>query len=282
MGALSLGAAGGDGPTGGGLPRVAPLAAGVDEQPVAAPTRAPAGEGLPVTPRAETAAPASTARGDTPVEDAVTAAPRRERTDARTPSRRVEPVKKPTPAFPSIRWRRSHALGSHTSGRLVRGVLLPAAGEGFVTWDPIRRRSPNRAWRRWGSDQLVRALVGVLRTYRTAHPDAPPVVIGDLSRPDGGEFGSRFGGLGHVSHQNGLDVDIYYPRRDGALRPPARPAQIDRVLARHLVRLWLDAGARFVFVGPRTGLTAAGPRARVQAIRYHDDHMHVRLVRRGG
>jgi murein endopeptidase len=24
----------------------------------------------------------------------------------------------------------------------------------------------------------------------------------------------------HVSHQNGLDVDVYYPRLDGALRAP--------------------------------------------------------------
>jgi hypothetical protein len=200
------------------------------------------------------------------------------------PPTALEPpvVEKAAPVFPAVRWRRSRTLGSHTSGRLVGGVLLPAAGEGFVTWDPIRRRSPNRAWRRWGSDRLIRTLLAVQRKYHAARPDAPPLVIGDLSRPSGGEFGSRFGGLGHVSHQNGLDVDIYYPRRDGALRPPRTTAQIDPDLARLLVRLWLRAGARFVFVGPGTKLTGLGPRSRLQAIRYHDDHMHVRLGRRGG
>ena len=41
------------------------------------------------------------------------------------------------------------------------------------------------------------------------------MAVGDLSRRHGGDFGPRFGYIGHASHQNGLDVDVYYPRADG-------------------------------------------------------------------
>ena len=44
--------------------------------------------------------------------------------------------------------------------------------------------------------------------YRAAHPEAARIGIGDLSRPQGGEFGERFGAPGHASHQNGLDADV--------------------------------------------------------------------------
>jgi len=184
------------------------------------------------------------------------------------------PSPTPTP-LPTITWRRSRALGVHTAGRLRRGVRLPPVGEHHVTWDPVLRRSPNRAWRRWGTDRLVRTLLAVLAGYRAAHPGAPRVAVGDLSRPQGGEFGRRFGGLGHVSHQNGLDVDVYYPRRDGLPRRPARPGQVDRRLAQALVDGFVAAGAEYVFVGPR--LRLRGPARVVQPLVHHDDHLHVRL-----
>ena len=269
-GALSIGATSAEPPAGDDLP--APVTSGPDTTAPSTVAEPPAPDGLP----GATSEPAPTVPDDPRHE------PGPEETEAEPPTALEPPVVEAAPVFPAVRWRRSRVLGSHTSGRLVRGVLLPGAGERFVTWDPILRRSPNRAWRRWGSDQLIRTLLAVADAYHAADPDAPPLVIGDLSRPGGGEFGSRFGGLGHVSHQNGLDIDIYYPRRDGALRPPRSVDQIDRPRARRLVRLWLRAGARFVFVGPRTNLTGVGPRSRVQAIRYHDNHIHVRLPRRGG
>jgi hypothetical protein len=170
----------------------------------------------------------------------------------------------------------SRSVGLPWEGRLVRGVQLPAAGRDFVTWDPIRKRSPNRSWRRYGSERLVIALLRVLRGYAASHPAAPRVVVGDLSRPRGGDFGARFGGAGHASHQNGLDVDVYYPRRDRRERPPRLVRQIDRRLAQDLVERFVDAGAAKVFVGPDTGLN--GPPAVVEELpAFHDNHMHVRL-----
>jgi murein endopeptidase len=174
---------------------------------------------------------------------------------------------------PAIHWRSSEALGAPTAGRLVRGVRLPATGRHFVTWDPVLRRSPNRAWRRWGTARLVGVLLHVARGFGRAHPGAPRMAIGDLSRPRGGDFGPRFGYIGHASHQNGLDADVYYPRRDGRERAPRSAAQIDRRLSQELVDRLLEEGAAVVFVGPGTGLSGA----RVQVLANHDNHLHVRL-----
>jgi murein endopeptidase len=213
-----------------------------------------------------------------PVDEATTTLrPVHDRPVQPVPSRPLPPRARPAPAvrFAPIRWRRSRSVGLPWNGRLVGGVVLPEAGAGFYTWDPVLRRSPNRAGRRVGSDRLVRTLMRVLAKHHAAHPDAPRVGIGDLSRPNGGDFGVRFGRPGHVSHQNGLDVDVYYPRLDRWELPPRRVAQIDRRLAQDLVDRFVRAGARYVFVGPNTGL--AGPPRVVQPLAHHDNHLHVRL-----
>jgi hypothetical protein len=170
----------------------------------------------------------------------------------------------------------SRSLGLPWDGRLVGGVQLPAKGEHFFTWDNVRRQSPNRGWRRYGNVRLIRTTLRVLAEHADANPEAPRVGIGDLSRRNGGDFGARFGGLGHASHENGLDVDVYYPRRDKRERPPRAPRQIDRRLAQDLLDRFVAAGAAKVFVGPNTRLR--GPPAVVEILpAHHDNHMHVRL-----
>jgi Penicillin-insensitive murein endopeptidase len=174
-----------------------------------------------------------------------------------------------------IRWRSSVAIGLPEAGRLQHGVKLPAEGRHYFTWDPILKRQPNRGWRRWGTDELVRTTPRVIREFARAHPGAPRIGVGDLSRPHGGDFGPRYGYPGHASHQNGLDVDIYYPLQSGAERAPLSVDEVDRRLSQDLVDRFVDAGAVKVFVGPSTGLT--GPPGIVEAIPYHDNHLHVRI-----
>jgi murein endopeptidase len=176
---------------------------------------------------------------------------------------------------PPIAWRDSRPIGLPYAGRLVDGVQLPVEGRDFWTYDWGLRESPNRPWRRWGTDRLVRTLLDVLARYRAAHPEAPRVGVADLSRPHGGRFGRNFGGLGHTSHQNGLDVDVLYPRRDGVERRPWAPRLVDERLSQALVDLFVDAGAVAVYTGPRLHL--GGPRKVVVKLSHHDDHMHVRI-----
>ncbi len=121
----------------------------------------------------------------------------------------------------------------------------------------------------------MRTTLSVLREFAAAHPHAPRIGVGDLSRPHGGDFGRRFGPIGHASHQNGLDVDVYYPRLDRRERSPRSPSQVDRRLAQDLVDRFLAAGAVRIFVGPNVGLD--GPPSVVQRLANHDNHLHVRL-----
>jgi len=174
-----------------------------------------------------------------------------------------------------IDWHPSRAIGEPNDGRLVNGVQLPPAGADYVTWDPIRKQRPNRGWRRWGTDRLLQVFLGVAHRFRAVHRAAPRLVVGDISRRHGGDFGPQFGGVGHASHQNGLDIDVYYPRLDRRLRAPTRVDQIDLHLAQALVRAFVAVGPQYVFVGPNTGLV--GPPKIVQPLPLHDDHMHVRL-----
>jgi murein endopeptidase len=186
-----------------------------------------------------------------------------------------KPSKQPTPREPRIEWRESRAIGLPHAGSLQQGVKLPFGGPNYFTWDPIQHESPNRGWRRWGTDRLVRAALRVIREFAGAHPKAPRIGIGDLSRPHGGDFGPRYGLPGHASHQNGLDVDLYYPRLDRRERAPKSVEQIDLPLSQDLVDRFVRAGAEKIFVGPNTGL--GGPPGVVVPLVNHDNHLHVRL-----
>lgn len=181
---------------------------------------------------------------------------------------------------PPIVWQASVAVGRTNHGKLRHGVQLPAEGSNHVTYDPARHTMPNRPWRRWGTSRSVRTTLCVIEDYRRAHPDAPRIVVGDLSRPRGGPFGPRFGGLGHVSHQNGRDIDVYYPRWDGGEAAPQGPGDVDLTRAQELVDRFVAAGATLIVVGPDTGLHASGRRRIMEFDTHHEDHMHVRLPAR--
>jgi murein endopeptidase len=182
-----------------------------------------------------------------------------------------------SPDFAEITWHHSRALGKPFShGRLVDGVQLPELGEDFFTWDPVFNRIPNRPERRWGTDALIRTVLTVIHAYRTANDSVARVGIMDLSREHGGPFGPRYGGLGHSSHQNGLDADILYPRVDGLEKRAYKVELVDQRLAQDLVDDFVAAGVQKIFVGPRLHLH--GPKKIVIPLVHHDDHMHVRIA----
>jgi murein endopeptidase len=123
----------------------------------------------------------------------------------------------------------------------------------------------------------VRIVLRVAREFHARHA-GKRLAIGDLSRPHGGDFGPQFGYIGHASHQNGLDVDVYYPRADGRERAPRDASEIDHALSQELLDDFLRAGAVTIFVGPNTHLS--GPAGVVVPLANHDNHMHVRIAAR--
>jgi len=171
--------------------------------------------------------------------------------------------------FPGIHWHDATSHGLPYSGSLTAGTQLPVEGPDWVTWNPVEDRVPNERRRLFGNERTIRKTLTVIGAYRTAHPDAPRVVVGDISFRGGGPMEA------HVSHQNGLDVDVYYPRLDGALREPRTTAQIDRRLAQDLVDRFVAAGAKMIFVGYSSGLR--GPKDVVIPYPNHENHMHVRF-----
>jgi hypothetical protein len=173
------------------------------------------------------------------------------------------------PESPRVEWRHATSLGLQYAGRLVDGTQLPVEGPDWVTWNPATDSSPNLPGRLYGNERTIRAILTVLAAYRTAHPDATRVVVGDISFRHGGRMDQ------HVSHQNGLDVDIYYPRRDRLPSAPQSTGQVDRDLAQDLLERFLAAGAKVVFVGYSTGLR--GPGGVVVPYPSHENHMHVRF-----
>jgi murein endopeptidase len=189
-----------------------------------------------------------------------------------TPGPTTTPPAATTPAQPAGP---SRAIGLPWHGRLVNGVQLPEVSADWLTWDPVLKQIPNRPERRWGTAKLIATLKRVLAGFHAAHPELPQVLIGDLSRPHGGVFDKRYGGLGHASHQNGLDADVYYPRADHRLLAAYKPSLVDHALAQELLDRFVADGAQFVFVGTRVGLR--GPKKVVQVIAHHNDHMHVRI-----
>jgi murein endopeptidase len=175
----------------------------------------------------------------------------------------------PATRFPAVAWHHAVSHGLPYAGRLDNGTQLPAVGHDWVTWNPIENAVPNDPDRLYANEHTIHRILAVLGAYRAANIRAPRVVIGDISFRHGGRMDD------HVSHQNGLDVDVYYPRRDRTLREPTATGQIDRALAQDLLDRFVAAGAEKVFVGFSTGLR--GPGGIVVPYPNHENHMHVRF-----
>ncbi len=100
------------------------------------------------------------------------------------------------------------AIGYYPRGCLQGGVELPITGP---TWQ-VMRLSRNR---NWGHPSLVR----FLEKFAPAAAKATGwkgIMIGDMAQPRGGPLP-----FGHLSHQIGLDVDIWFmPMPDHVLSNP--------------------------------------------------------------
>ena len=99
----------------------------------------------------------------------------------------------PSPLAPNL----EGSIGMPHSGVLTGGVELPRRGPGYERFRPT---SPVY----WGHPRLVAAIERAARAVEEKRPGGAPLVVGDLSGPNGGKIPR------HNSHRTGRDVDFLY------------------------------------------------------------------------
>ena len=81
---------------------------------------------------------------------------------------------------------------------------------------------------RTDDEKLILTLECVLTQYGMRHPELARIGVADIALTHGGPFyGKKYGGLGHGSHQNGLDADVLMPRKDLCECAPQSPSEVD-------------------------------------------------------
>lgn len=172
------------------------------------------------------------------------------------------------------------ALGSSSAGCLAGAQTLSEKTESYILMRPSRERV-------WGHPVLLSFLQDLaLKTNRDL---ASLLLIGDMAQPRGGRLPGS-----HLSHQNGLDVDLWYEL------PESLDAAFSReeFSARSLVKepnLWTDKHENFlrliaednrierVFINPEIKkrlcqkFNGANWLKPLRPWWGHDDHLHVRL-----
>lgn len=184
---------------------------------------------------------------------------------------------------------KTEVIGGTANGCIGGAEVLPASGPGYVSV----RRYRNRYY---GHPDLLRFITDIGRAQQQRGGQL--VMIGDLSQPRGGRMSSS-----HRSHQNGLDVDIWFTHAsspavanklmDNAADPPSmvrsNGLSVSARWGADQAFLLENAGrhpaVERIFVNPAIKRALCdntqGDRSWLRKLRPwrgHDAHFHVRLV----
>jgi penicillin-insensitive murein DD-endopeptidase len=180
-------------------------------------------------------------------------------------------------------------IGQYDHGCVAGAEKLPANGSGWQ----VMRLSRNRVW---GHPVLLTYLGKLAGDYQGLD-GLSGILVGDMAQPIGGPLLG-----GHASHQNGLDVDLWYnPMPDHELSMAEREQMsasnvvnaatltVDKAVWREAQVKLLRRAASYpevarIFVHPAVKKALCGiagaDRKWLQKIRpwfRHDDHFHIRL-----
>lgn len=125
------------------------------------------------------------------------------------------------------------SIGQPGAGCLQGAAALPGHARDYVLAHPERQRQ-------FGHPDLVAYLREVAKA---AHQQKlGPLYIGDLGQPRGGPTPT-----GHRSHQNGLDVDLWYgpPAKASAGKAPTPPSVVD-LRTKKMLPAWTARAARLL------------------------------------
>jgi penicillin-insensitive murein endopeptidase len=185
----------------------------------------------------------------------------------------------------------SQAIGSYTGGCLDGGEQLRKNGRGYQVMRLERNRS-------WGHPNLLRFIRGLGRKMKNR--GIGTLLVGDMAQPRGGPSESS-----HVSHQTGLDVDLWYSTPAKANRRRLSTRERAKLSAKSVVskngkrlnkRVWKKRTSRMLRLAARSSdverimvnpvvkrqLCRESPGAKwlskVRPWWGHADHFHVRLA----
>lgn len=96
----------------------------------------------------------------------------------------------------------SEPVGFYSNGSLRNGVELPVAGPGYIRLFVHRNRG-------WGSQEMIDLIVNTSAGMNQKYPNMDRLQVGDISQQGGGPVTDL-----HSSHQNGLDVDLTFYRKN--------------------------------------------------------------------
>jgi hypothetical protein len=168
----------------------------------------------------------------------------------------------------------SRTEGKPFDGKLPEGVNLPDKGDGF-------RHSPGGDPPEsddWTMLAMVQCVEGVGQRLRAQGRE---LGITDLSRRGGGRF------VPHKSHQNGLDGDMRYLRKDKKNQPldlKRNPELYDADATANLFKLFAElCPVDVIFVDlDHLGFDADDVPVRLAHVAGHSNHFHLRLSAEAG
>jgi murein endopeptidase len=181
------------------------------------------------------------------------------------------------------------SIGTPDGGLLFNPQPMPE-GPFWTVRDPAES---------FATDETIAFIVTAIEAVEARFPGSPRVVIGDVSRPDGGRLNR------HRSHQAGRDADVgfYYrsgeartfrklgkneldlPRTWTLVRALVTDTDVDRVFVdRSIQRLLyahaLSEGEDRAWLDDVFGRRPDGEKGIIQHERRHKDHLHVRFYNR--
>jgi murein endopeptidase len=96
------------------------------------------------------------------------------------------------------------AIKKHTAGSLELATYIPPKGEGYVRTEYNKSAG-------WTTLRGLEFLDAIGRFMREKYPERP-LYVGNASRQSGGKLGEQ------ISHQNGLDLDLYFISKNSATK----------------------------------------------------------------
>lgn len=172
----------------------------------------------------------------------------------------------------------SIARGTPTNGSIDNALNMVNSGPGYWHYNPEKTNTDD-----WSVLHLINMIERAGREWWSEHFTPPRISVGDLSFGDAStqNFGGLF--LPHTSHQNGLDADFRYVRRDNEEEPlniRSQSSQYDQIATSALINAIFRSGdVTLVITSPYDMIIWQDwVPMQYDYSGNHDNHFHIRIA----